>query len=130
MGVWTPSPPSGSAHGQCDSLARIGSDEPVRPPFKLKTPNANRSIVLKRLAKALIRLCICTGWSKLLVLAHTTLLEISYYGPYIGVRNALRLYIRTKLHLSYKEPVNSFIKNMQQLSKRTCNPNFRLIKHL
>ena len=31
-----PLSPSGSAHGQCDSLARIGSDEPVRPPFKLR----------------------------------------------------------------------------------------------
>ena len=35
-GVWTPYPPSGSAHGHCGILARIGSDEPVRPPFKLK----------------------------------------------------------------------------------------------
>ena len=26
--------PSGSAHGQCGILARIDSDEPVRPPFK------------------------------------------------------------------------------------------------
>ena len=29
-------PPSGSAHGQCGILARIGSDEPARPPFKLR----------------------------------------------------------------------------------------------
>ena len=35
-GVWTPYPPSGSAHGQCGILARIGSDEPVRPPVKLR----------------------------------------------------------------------------------------------
>ena len=34
-GVWTPYSPSGSAHGQCGILARMGSDEPVRPPFKL-----------------------------------------------------------------------------------------------
>ena len=31
-----PYPPSGSAHGHCGILARIGSDEPVRPPFKLR----------------------------------------------------------------------------------------------
>ena len=35
-GFGPPYPPSGSAHGQCDSLARIGSDEPVRPHFKLR----------------------------------------------------------------------------------------------
>ena len=35
-GVWTPYPPSGSGHGQSSILARIGSDEPVRPPFKLR----------------------------------------------------------------------------------------------
>ena len=34
-GFWTPYRPSGSAHGQCGILAWIGSDEPVRPPFKL-----------------------------------------------------------------------------------------------
>ena len=31
-----PIPPSGSAHGQCSILARISSDEPVQPPFKLR----------------------------------------------------------------------------------------------
>ena len=32
----TPYPPSRSANGHCGILARIGSDEPVRPPFKLR----------------------------------------------------------------------------------------------
>ena len=45
--------------------------------LSLETPNANQSIVFKRLAKAQIRLRICAGWSKPLVLAHTTLLEIA-----------------------------------------------------
>ena len=67
--------------------------------LSLETPNANRSIVFKQLANALTRL-------------RTTLLEISYYGPFIGAKNALRLYIRTKLHLCHKAPVTSFIKNM------------------
>ena len=80
--------------------------------LSLVTPNANQSIVFKRLAKALIRLRKCADWSKHLVLAHTTLLEISYFGPFIGAKNALWLYIRTKLHLPDKESVTSFIKNM------------------
>ena len=36
----------------------------------------------KRLAKALIRLRICAGWSKPLLIAHTTLLEISCHGSF------------------------------------------------
>ena len=93
-GVWTPYPPSGSAHGQCGILARIGSDDKLL--LSLETPNANRSIVFKWLAKDLIRLRTCAGWSKPLVLAHTTLLEISYCG-HLWYKNALRLYIRTKI---------------------------------
>ena len=31
-----PYPPSGSARGHFGILARTGSDEPVRPPFKLR----------------------------------------------------------------------------------------------
>ena len=57
--------------------------------LSLETPNANRSIVFKRLAKALIRLRICAGWSKPLVLAHTTLLEISYFGQFIGAKKCI-----------------------------------------
>ena len=33
--------------------------------------------LLKRLANVLIRLCVCTGWSEPLLVAHTTMLEIS-----------------------------------------------------
>ena len=39
--------------------------------------------ILKRLAKALIRLRVCTGWFEALLVAHTTLLEISCAGSYI-----------------------------------------------
>ena len=38
--------------------------------------------ILKQLAKALIRLRICAGWSEALLVAHTTLLEISCTGSY------------------------------------------------
>ena len=36
--------------------------------------------IFKQLAKALIRLRVCEGWSELLLVAHTTLLEISCRG--------------------------------------------------
>ena len=36
-----------------------------------------------RLAKALIRLRVCAGWSEPLLVAHTTLLEISCRGSLI-----------------------------------------------
>ena len=36
LGSGPPIPPSGSAHGQCGSLVRIGSGEPVWPPLKLR----------------------------------------------------------------------------------------------
>ena len=38
------------------------------------------SRILKRLAKALIRLRVCAGWSEALLAAHTTLLEIAWTG--------------------------------------------------
>ena len=40
----------------------------------------NKHRILKRLAKALIRLCVCAGWFKALLVAHTTLLEIACTG--------------------------------------------------
>ena len=42
----------------------------------------NTHIMFKRLAKALIRLRVCAGWSEALLDAHTTLLEISCRGSY------------------------------------------------
>ena len=39
--------------------------------------------IFKRLTKALIRLRICAGWSEPLLVAHTTLLEISCHGSII-----------------------------------------------
>ena len=43
----------------------------------------NSHKIVKRLAKALNRLHVCTGWSELLLVAHTTLLEISCRGSII-----------------------------------------------
>ena len=42
----------------------------------------NNHRILKRLAKALIRLRVRAGWSEALLVAHTTLLEISCTGLY------------------------------------------------
>ena len=38
--------------------------------------------IFKQLAKALISLSICAGWSEPLLVAHTTLLEISCHGSF------------------------------------------------
>ena len=48
-----------------------------------------RHRIFKRLAKALIRLCVCTCWSEALLVAHTILLEISCGGSNV-LRNFLR----------------------------------------
>ena len=39
--------------------------------------------IFKRLAKALIKLRVCAGWSEYLLIAHTTLLEMSCYDSCI-----------------------------------------------
>ena len=52
---------------QCGILANVDSDQPVQPPFKLRNSKwcsvsqLNTYRILKRLAKALIRLRICAG---------------------------------------------------------------------
>ena len=43
----------------------------------------NSHRIVKRLANALIRLRVCAGWSEPLLVAHTTLLEISCRGTFI-----------------------------------------------
>ena len=43
----------------------------------------NSQRIFKRLAKALISLRHCAGWSEPLLVTHTTLLEISCHGSYI-----------------------------------------------
>ena len=73
---------------QCGILTCVDSDEPVQPPLSLEAPNnvqsvANTHRIFKRLAKALIRLRVCAGWSEPLLVAHTTLLEISCRGSII-----------------------------------------------
>ena len=45
----------------------------------------NPHSIFNRLAKALIRLRVCVGWSEALLVAHTTLLEISCSGSLLYV---------------------------------------------
>ena len=71
---------------QCGILTSVDSDEPVQPPFKLT--NSKRcsvsSLTLRifmRLAKALIRLCICTGWSVALLIVGNLMSRLNYILP-------------------------------------------------
>ena len=53
----------------------VDSDKPLQPPLKLRHSKwCSVSRILKRPAKALIRLLVCAGWSEALLVAHTTLL--------------------------------------------------------
>ena len=60
----------------------------MQPSFKLRNfkccsvSSLTGHRISKRLAKALIRLRVCAGWSESLLVAHTTLLEISSHGSF------------------------------------------------
>ena len=74
--------------------------------LSLETPNAVRShVIFKRLAKALIRPHVCTGWSKPLLVAHTTFWKSNLAAQYIWfLFNSLRpsqqffSHVRTGIH--------------------------------
>ena len=74
---------------QCGILTNVDSNESVQPPFKLRNSKCCSVTSLtslrisKRLVKALISLHVCAGWSEALLVAHTTLLEISCPGSFI-----------------------------------------------
>ena len=71
------------AFQQWGNLTRVASNEPVQPPFKFRNSKwCSVSSITVILAKALIRLRVCAGWSEALLVTHTTLLEISYRGPF------------------------------------------------
>ena len=65
----------------------VDSGEPVQPPFKLRNSkwcsvSSSTLRIFKRLVMALIRLRVCAGWSKALLVIHTTFLEIPCHGSY------------------------------------------------
>ena len=67
------------------------SDEPIQ----LKCHK-----IFKRLAEALIRLRVCTGWSEILLVAHNTFLEIACHGSNVSSDRILRIY-RYTVECSY-----------------------------
>ena len=81
---------------QCGILTCVDSDEPLQPPSKLRhskwcsvsSLTITKIRILKRLAKALIRLRVCAGWSEALLVAHTKLLEISCTSSYMIYMNS------------------------------------------
>ena len=58
----------------------------------------NTHNIVKRLAKALISLRVCAGWSEPLLVAHTTLLEISCCGSNIYMHFAQWAEMKSKIH--------------------------------
>ena len=60
-------------------------------------PSSHR--ILKRLAKALVRLRVCAGWSEPLLIAHTTLLEISCHGSHIFLEGANNVNTEIIIHI-------------------------------
>ena len=60
---------------------QTGMNRHLKPGQRERGFNNHR--ILKRLAKALIRLRVCAGWFEPLLVAHTTLLEISCPGTII-----------------------------------------------
>ena len=74
-------------------LTNVDSDEHVQPPFKLRNFKLySVSSLFMRLAKALLRLRTCAGWSDALLVAHTTFLEISCRGSFGIFKLKRRLY--------------------------------------
>ena len=70
---------------QCGNLTCVDSNEHMQPPCMLRNSlwcsiSSLALRIFKRLEKALIRLRVCAGWSEALLVAHTTLLEISCHG--------------------------------------------------
>ena len=57
--------------------------------------------IFKRLAKALIRLRVCAGWSEPMLVAHTTVLGISCHG------SIMCIIIRNKLSNDWKSVFNA-----------------------
>ena len=74
---------------QCGILTSVDSDEPVQPPVNLRNSkccSVSSSKFIKKFkwpAKALIRLRVCAGWSEALLVAHTSLLEISCHFSFL-----------------------------------------------
>ena len=80
----------------------------AKTPFKLRNSKyfwvSSLTLIEYSIAKTLIRLRVCAGWSEPLLVAHTTLLEISCRGSIICLKNIQIL--RKSYHVSI-ESTNS-----------------------
>ena len=75
----------------------VDSYEPVQLPFKLRNSiwcsvSSLSQRIFKHLAKALISLRVCAGWSEPLLVAHSTLLKISFHGSIMLAREIVVLF--------------------------------------
>ena len=71
---------------QCGILTSVDSDKTVQPPFKLrnlKWGSVSSLTVIEYLSDQQRLWSVCEGWSEPLLVAHTTLLEISCHGSYV-----------------------------------------------
>ena len=82
---------------QSGILTSVDLDDRVKLILSLETPNAvppEAYRMFKRFAKALMRLCVCAGWSEPLLVTHTTYSEIPCRGSFHDLRIFIgRLYV-------------------------------------
>ena len=81
-----------------------------------------------RLAKAVTRLCVCGGWSDPLLVAHSTLLEISCHGSY-AKDIAQRCYFQDKT-MAGKELMLCLCYSLTNESSRILNLTMKEISFL
>ena len=88
---------------QCGILTSEDSEQSEQPPFKLRNFKccSDNHRIFKRLAMALTRLCVCTDWSEHLLVAHTTLLEMSCHGSLISLDRIIYMASKVKHQLYF-----------------------------
>ena len=83
--------------------------------------------IFKLQAKALIRLRICAGWSETLLVAHTTLLEISCRGSYISTHKSITNNAKDKKSIVFTQNIlTPSLPIILQSSPRHTYPKFWL----
>ena len=80
----------------------------------------NTHRIFKRLAMALIRLRLCAGWSESLLVAFTTLLEISCRGSYMFLSSDKNVFSKTTTELQ------TLLNKIQKYSTEGGGGNFAL----
>ena len=80
---------------------------------------ANTYRIFKQLAKALIRLCVCAGWSEPLLVALTTFLEISCRGSFLCCSNVIIFHIQELLKVSKGAKIRNRYNQVPHLTQDT-----------